>query len=44
MRVCVTKIYLHYTGHPHYIKTGHYSEVYIVPNDFTRTISDARTI
>ena len=22
MRVCVTKIYPHYTGHPHYIKTG----------------------
>ena len=43
MRVCVTKIYPHYTGHPHYIKTGHHRGVYIVPNDFTRTISDTRT-
>ena len=24
MRVCVTKNYPHYTGHPHYVKTGHY--------------------
>ena len=44
MRVCVTKIYPHYTGHPHYVKTGHYRGVYIVPNDFTRTILDTRTI
>ena len=27
VRVCVTKIYPHYTGHPHYIKTGHYRGV-----------------
>ena len=44
MRICVTKMYPHYTGHPHYIKTGHDRGVYIVSNDFTRTISDTRTI
>ena len=44
VRVCVTKIYPHYTGHPLYIKTDRYRGVYIVPNDFTRTISDTRTI
>ena len=42
--VCVTKICPHCTGNPHYIKTGHHRGVYIVPNDFTRTISDTRTI
>ena len=44
MGVCVTKIYPHYTGHPHYIKTDHYTGFHIVPNDFIRTISDTRTI
>ena len=42
VRVCVAKIYPHYTGHPHYKKTGHYTGVYFVPNDFTRTILDTR--
>ena len=44
MRVCVTKIYPRYTGHPHYMKTGHYKGVYDLPNDFTRTILNTRTI
>ena len=43
VRVCVTKIDPHYTGHLHYIKTCHYRGVYIVTNDFTRTITDTRT-
>ena len=34
----------HYKGNPSIVRYPHYRGIYIVPNDFTRTISDTRTI